>query len=76
MAQPYSGPRPYPEHRRLTRSRTHAVFGGVCGGIAEFFGWSPARARLLFVLSCILPGPQVLLYLVLWYVIPPEPRIR
>ena len=58
---------------RLTRSRDNAWLGGVCGGIAKRFGWDPTLVRVLFVLSIVLPGPQLLLYLVLWLVIPREP---
>ncbi|SEP51120.1 PspC domain-containing protein [Amycolatopsis saalfeldensis] len=61
---------------KLTRSRKHYVFGGVCGGLAEFYGWTPYRVRLLFVISCIIPGPQFLLYLVMWFVIPNAPKPR
>lgn len=60
----------------LTRSREHCVWGGVCGGLAEFFGWRPYTMRLLFVLSCLLPGPQILAYFILWYVIPNAPKHR
>lgn len=56
--------------RRLTRPRTGKVIGGVCAGLAQYFGWSPNVVRLLFVLSCILPGPQFLIYIVLWLIIP------
>jgi phage shock protein C len=62
--------------RKLTRSREHFVFGGVCGGLAEYFGWRPYTMRLLFVLSCVLPGPQILAYFILWFVIPNAPRRR
>ncbi|GAA2821098.1 MULTISPECIES: PspC domain-containing protein [Crossiella] len=50
--------------RRLARSR-NSVFFGVAGGIAERFGWKPGTVRLAFVISCVLPGPQFLLYLLL-----------
>ncbi|MEV0252184.1 PspC domain-containing protein [Nocardia sp. NPDC050712] len=56
--------------RRLTRSTHDKWIAGVCGGLAEYFGWSPNVVRLLFVLSCLLPGPQFVVYLVLWLVIP------
>jgi phage shock protein C len=59
---------------RLTRSREHFVFGGVCAGLAEFLGWRPYTVRLLFVLSCLLPGPQLIAYLILWYVVPIAPK--
>ncbi|TQM28692.1 PspC domain-containing protein [Nocardia bhagyanarayanae] len=56
--------------RRLTRTSHDKWIAGVCGGIAQYFGWNAGIVRLLFVLSCLLPGPQFILYLVLWLVIP------
>lgn len=56
--------------RRLTRSATDSWIGGVCGGLAEYFGWNAGLVRLLFVLSCLLPGPQFVVYLALWVIIP------
>ncbi|MFF0452386.1 PspC domain-containing protein [Nocardia africana] len=56
--------------RRLTRSTSDKWIGGVCGGLAEYFGWNANLIRLLFVLSCLLPGPQFIVYLVLWLIIP------
>ncbi|WP_063063866.1 PspC domain-containing protein [Nocardia violaceofusca] len=58
--------------RRLTRSTTDKWIGGVCGGLAEYFGWNANVIRLLFVLSCLLPGPQFIVYLVLWLIIPKQ----
>lgn len=57
----------------MHRSRENKVIAGVCGGIAERFGLRPSLVRLLFVLSCILPGPQVLIYLIMWVFIPKAP---
>jgi phage shock protein PspC (stress-responsive transcriptional regulator) len=59
--------------RRLYRSRRHRVVAGVCGGIAEYFGWSPTLVRLAFIASLILPGTQVVFYLIAWIVMPNEP---
>ncbi|QIS09070.1 PspC domain-containing protein [Nocardia arthritidis] len=59
-----------PTTRRLTRSAHDKWIGGVCGGIAEYFGWNSTVVRLLFVLSCLLPGPQFVIYLVMWLIIP------
>ncbi|MFF2087707.1 PspC domain-containing protein [Nocardia sp. NPDC058176] len=56
--------------RRLTRSTSDKWIAGVCGGLAEYFGWNANIVRLVFVASCLLPGPQFLVYLVLWLVIP------
>ncbi|GAB2966423.1 hypothetical protein GCM10017788_04610 [Amycolatopsis acidiphila] len=46
------------------------MIAGVCAGLAERMGWRPGTVRLLFVLSCLLPGPQFLIYLVLWAIMP------
>jgi len=43
---------------------------GVCSGLAVRFDMKPSVVRLLFVLSCLLPGPQLLLYIVLWVLMP------
>jgi phage shock protein PspC (stress-responsive transcriptional regulator) len=59
-------------NRRLTRPRDDRWIAGVCAGLARRFGLSPGIVRLLFVVSCILPGPQFLIYLVLWALMPSE----
>ena len=66
------GATPRPGGRRLYRSHDR-MLGGVCGGLAEYLDIDPAVVRLLFVASLLLPGPQVLAYLVAWLVIPPRP---
>lgn len=62
-------------HNPLRRSRRHHVLGGVCGGIADWLGWSPGVVRLLYVLISILSAafPGIIVYLVLWIVVPQEP---
>ncbi|RZU51705.1 phage shock protein C (PspC) family protein [Krasilnikovia cinnamomea] len=57
---------------RLTRPRNDRWIAGVCSGLARRFGVSPSLVRLAFVLSCLLPGPQFLIYLVLWVLMPNE----
>ena len=56
----------------LTRPRDGAVIAGVCAGLAQRFGVSAGLVRLLFVVSCLLPGPQFVIYLALWVVMPKE----
>ena len=56
----------------LSRPRRGRVIAGVCAGLARRFGMSAGVVRLLFVLSVLLPGPQVLVYLVLWIVMPQD----
>ncbi len=58
--------------KRLTRSRSDYMLGGVCAGLGHYFGIDPTIVRLIFVLLAISGGSGVLLYLVLWIVIPRE----
>jgi len=57
----------------LQRPRTGRVIAGVCAALARRFGWSTTVVRLIFVLSILLPGPQVIIYIIMWIVIPNEP---
>ncbi|MEY9967358.1 phage shock protein PspC (stress-responsive transcriptional regulator) [Streptacidiphilus sp. MAP12-16] len=57
----------------LARPRHDRVIAGVCAGIAKRFGVSALTVRVLFLLSCLLPGPQFLVYLALWLLLPQEP---
>lgn len=56
----------------LVRPSQGAMIAGVCAGIANRYGWSANKVRLIFVLSCLLPGPQVVLYIALWILMPKE----
>jgi phage shock protein PspC (stress-responsive transcriptional regulator) len=58
--------------RGLVRPRQGRVVAGVLVGLANRFGVSPGVARLLFVLSMLLPGPQILAYIALWILMPSE----
>lgn len=48
------------------------MVAGVCAGLARRFGLSVGLVRLLFVLSVVLPGSQVLVYALLWILMPNE----
>ncbi|MFB9728147.1 PspC domain-containing protein [Haloechinothrix salitolerans] len=56
----------------LARPREGKMIAGVCAGIANRFGWNANTVRLVFVLSCLLPGPQFLAYIALWILMPKE----
>jgi phage shock protein PspC (stress-responsive transcriptional regulator) len=56
----------------FSRPRSGRVLAGVCAGLGRRFGMRPGVVRLLFVLSILLPGPQVLLYIALWILMPSE----
>ena len=56
----------------LTRSRGNRVIAGVCGGIARWLGWDPNLVRILYVVVSVLSAafPGILVYLVLWVLMP------
>lgn len=58
----------------LHRSRHDRIIAGVIGGIARRFGWSSTLLRVIFVLVSIASAafPGILVYLILWLVIPDE----
>jgi phage shock protein PspC (stress-responsive transcriptional regulator) len=56
----------------LVRPKQGRWIAGVCAALADRFGISRRVMRLLFVLSVVLPGPQVLVYVLLWILIPSE----
>ncbi|HLF28051.1 MAG TPA: PspC domain-containing protein [Anaerolineae bacterium] len=60
--------------KRLYRSRTDRMLGGVCGGLGRYFGVDPSLIRLVFVLLFVFGGSGFLLYLILWIVLPEEGR--
>lgn len=60
--------------KRLYRSGKDKVLGGVCGGIAEYFGVDPVLIRLIWVALILAGGSGVLLYIIAWIVIPRNPN--
>ena len=60
--------------RSLSRSRHDRMIAGVMGGIARRFGWSSTLVRVLFVVLSIVSAafPGILVYLILWLLIPEE----
>ena len=58
----------------LYRSRYQAVIGGVCAGVGRRFGIGPWATRALFLVTLIvIPGSQILIYPLLWILMPKEP---
>ncbi|MFA6401769.1 MAG: PspC domain-containing protein [Salinivirgaceae bacterium] len=59
---------------RLTRSR-NKIIAGVCAGLAEWLGWDVTLIRVLYALVSILSAgfPGILVYIILWIVMPVEP---
>jgi phage shock protein C len=59
----------------LYRSRNNRMIAGVCGGIAEWLGWTPTAVRVAYVIISILSVgfPGTIAYIILWIVMPQEP---
>lgn len=58
--------------RRLTRSNTDRIIGGVAGGIANYLNMDPTLVRLVFILLVLVGGVSPFIYLILWAVLPAE----
>jgi phage shock protein PspC (stress-responsive transcriptional regulator) len=56
----------------LRRSSSDRMIAGVCGGLARWLGWDPTLVRILYILVSVLSAafPGILVYLVLWVVMP------
>ena len=60
----------------LVRPREGRVLGGVCAGLGRRFGIAPWPARILFVLLLmVIPGSQILVYPILWILMPSEETV-
>ena len=62
----------------LYRSNRQSMIAGVMGGIAERFGWNANLLRLIFVVISLMSAafPGILVYLILWLVIPKQQQSR
>ena len=63
-----------PARYPLRRDTSNKMIGGVCAGISRSYGLPLTGLRVAFVLSCVLPGPQFIAYLLLWVLLPPDDR--
>ncbi len=61
-----------PAANALRRSRRNRMIAGVCGGLAEWLGWDATLVRVLYVLVSVfsVAFPGIIVYLVLWVVMP------
>ncbi len=59
--------------RKLYRKPNEQMIAGVCSGLAEYFSLDTTIVRLLFVLLLLLGGHGVLIYVILWIVMPIKP---
>lgn len=60
-------------YKRLWRSRRDRKIAGVCGGLGAYFNLDPVWVRVLFVILFFLGGSALLIYLLMWLLVPLEP---
>ena len=63
------------ERQSLTRS-SNRMIAGVCGGLAEYLGWSATTVRIAYVFVSIISAafPGIVVYLLLWVLMPKPDR--
>jgi phage shock protein C len=62
--------------RKLLRIKGEgSMLGGVCAGLAEYFGIDVTLVRILFVMAIIAPIPAVIPYLIMWVIMPVKPSM-
>ena len=49
------------------------MVAGVCGGLANYFGIDPTWMRLIFIVFILMGGSALLVYLIMWAIVPLEP---
>ena len=58
--------------KKLYRSRRNRIIGGVCGGLADYLGVDPTVVRVIMALATFVGGMSILVYLIMWLLIPEE----
>ena len=62
------------EYKKLYRSLIERMFGGLCGGIGEYFGIDPTFVRVAFVALALAGGPVFIAYIIMLLIVPEEQR--
>jgi len=71
---PATAPPPmYAAPKKLVRSTNDRKLGGVCAGLADYFDIDTTLVRVLWLLATLIPGPNILVYIVLWIALPQGP---
>lgn len=61
-------------YNRLSRSSSSKVVAGVCGGIAEYYGWDASTVRIIYILVSVFSAgfPGTIVYIILWILMPED----
>jgi phage shock protein C len=68
-AAPGAPPR-YGTEKRLVRSTNDRKIAGVCAGVADYFDLDPTIVRVVWLVATLIPGPNILAYIILWIAVP------
>lgn len=60
---------------KLYRSNSNSMIAGVCGGLGDYTGIDPTVVRLVFALCIFMPVPIILIYLIMWLIVPDESKM-
>jgi phage shock protein PspC (stress-responsive transcriptional regulator) len=62
----------------LQRTMNDRMIAGVCGGVARWLGWDPTLVRIAYVLISVISAafPGLLVYIILWILMPPTDEVR
>jgi phage shock protein C len=60
--------------KKLYRSRTQKMLGGVCGGLGEYLDFDPTLVRIIWVVITLMGGAGLLAYILMWIIVPEEPE--
>jgi phage shock protein C len=61
------------DRKRLVRSTNDRKIAGVCAGLADYFDMDPTIVRVLWLLATLVPGPNIIAYVILWIAVPEGP---
>ena len=61
-------------YKKLHRSKKEGMIGGVCAGLGKYFKFDPVIIRLIFVAIILAGGSGILVYIILWIVVPQEKK--
>jgi phage shock protein C len=59
--------------KKFVRSTNDRKVAGVCAGVADYFDMDPTLVRVLWALATLIPGPNVIAYIVIWIAAPEGP---
>lgn len=72
---PKNTPHGTPQPKRLYRSETDRILGGVCGGLADYLMFDVTIIRIIFAILTVFSGAGLVIYFILWFLIPSQSQV-